>query len=109
MKRRDILTILIPSLIIVVLWVLFSIYDNFVSSTIPNTVSAQIQSITPNFDQQAIDSINKRNAISPIYSVSAKKEPGTGEEESPIYKQVLQVQIHRLWEANLANERSFLE
>lgn len=72
MKKNDILVILIPSLLIVVLWVVFNIYHNFVTSTIPTTLNVRIQPINPDFDTKAIENIRQRSEIVPIYEVSGQ-------------------------------------
>lgn len=70
MKRKDIMILLIPSLLIVIFWVVFSVYHNYVNSTIPVSVNMQILSITPDFDLKTIENLKKRNAIEPIYQVT---------------------------------------
>lgn len=80
MKRKDILILLIPMFIIVILWVIFSIYHNFVNSTIPESLNMQILSISPNFDLKTIESIKQREVVEPVYSTSAN--PQTAIQES---------------------------
>ncbi len=81
MKRRDVLTLLIPSLIIVILWVVFSVYHNFIGSTIPTSVNDQISAITPDFDTKTIEAIKGRNTVNPIYTANPQSS-GT-EEPTP--------------------------
>lgn len=73
MKRKDVLILLIPTALIVLLWVIFSIYHNYVSSTIPSSLSAQIISISPNFDTKTIDQIKKRTKVEPINQLSSQQ------------------------------------
>ncbi len=83
MKRKDILILLIPTCIIIFCWVIFNIYHNYITSTIPATLGAQIQSITPNFDMNAINNIKGREAITPLYDLGAiPQESGTTNSES---------------------------
>ncbi|MBI2420673.1 MAG: hypothetical protein HYV38_01155 [Candidatus Levybacteria bacterium] len=67
MKQKDIFLILIPSFIMVVLWVIFSIYHNLVSSTISKPLSVQIQPIEPDFNRSVIKEIKERKKVDPIY------------------------------------------
>ena len=70
MRRRDVLMILIPTFIFVVAWVLFSIYHNAKTSTISESVNAEIKQISPNFDTKTIDALKKRETVNPIYDIS---------------------------------------
>jgi len=71
MKRKDALIILIPSLIVVILWVMFSIYHNYINSTIPNDINMQISVINPDFDTKTINQLKSRTAVTPIYTIDA--------------------------------------
>jgi hypothetical protein len=70
MKRKDVLMIIVPTLIFVIFWILFSIYHNFVSSTIPETLNIQINPINPSFDDNTVNAIKKRTQINPLYQLS---------------------------------------
>lgn len=72
MKKNDILVLLIPTLLIVILWVVFNVYHSFVTSTIPSTVDATIQPIDPDFDQEIISNIKARYEVSPSYQLSGE-------------------------------------
>lgn len=67
MKQKDILLLIISSFILVILWIIFSIYHNSVTSTIPEAVSIQILPINPTFDKNTIESIKRRTGVAPIY------------------------------------------
>ena len=71
MKRKDILTLLIPSFIFALAWIGFSIYHSVITSTIPESVSTQISPITPDFDTKTIADIKTRKIITPIQQVQA--------------------------------------
>ena len=73
MKRKDALIILIPSLIVVILWVVFSVYHNYINSTIPSDINLQISSINPDFDTNAINQIKNRKTVTPIYTIEGSK------------------------------------
>lgn len=78
MKKNDILILLIPSMLIVIMWVVFSVYHNYITSTIPENLNTQILSISPDFDLKTIENLKKRNVIIPIYQLSAPTtEPDT--------------------------------
>ena len=71
MKRKDLLLLLAPSLIVVVAWVIFNIYHSSIDSTISDTLNIQLSPITPNFDNKAIEEIRTRKVFSPAYEFSA--------------------------------------
>lgn len=70
MRRKDVLIILIPTFIFVIVWVVSSIYHNAKTSTISESVNADIAQISPNFDTKTIDELKKRQAVTPIYDIS---------------------------------------
>lgn len=67
MKQKDILLLLIPFSLIVVLYIIFSIYHNIVTSTIPEVLNIQITPISPDFDQKTITDLKKREKITPVF------------------------------------------
>lgn len=73
MKKNDILVILIPSLLIVVMWVIFNIYHNFVTSTIPDNLNITIQPISSEFDEKSVSDLKSRDVVSPSYDLSGQK------------------------------------
>ena len=70
MKRNDILLILIPSLLFVLAWTGFSIYHNFINSTISESLDTQILPISPTFDTTTITALKNRMHVDPIYEVN---------------------------------------
>jgi len=70
MKKNDILILLIPSFLIVMFWVGFNIYHNYITSTIPEELSIQITPISPDFDTKTIENIKKRNSVEPFYGAT---------------------------------------
>lgn len=72
MKKNDLLIILIPSLLIVILWVIFNIYHSFVTSTIPTNLNYSIQFISPDFDSKAIENIKARQVVDPIFDLGGE-------------------------------------
>jgi hypothetical protein len=67
MKRKDILSILVPLFIFVIVWIGFSILHNIATSTISETISMQILPIVPNFDTKIISDLKKRPNVATIY------------------------------------------
>jgi hypothetical protein len=68
-KRKDILFILISSFIVVVAWIAFSIYHIYITSTISDTIQAQLTPINPTFDPQTIKDLLKRSDIVPAFDI----------------------------------------
>lgn len=75
-KQKDILYILIPSFILLVLWIAFTIYSNAVSSTITQTQQVNLQPISPNFDTATINSLSQRKQVTPENEAIVVKEDG---------------------------------
>jgi hypothetical protein len=71
MKRKDILSILIPLFIFVIAWIGFSVYHNIVNSTIPENLNVQIAAIPSSFDTTTIADLKNRQNVKPIYETSA--------------------------------------
>lgn len=75
MKQRDVITLLIPSFILILAWIVFSIYHNSVASTIPPAVNIQISPINPVFDMDTVSKLKQRQKITPIYEGQAAPTP----------------------------------
>lgn len=74
MKQKELLIILIPIVLVIFAWIVFNIYHNAVSSTIPETTTIQIQPIKPNFNMQIIDQLKQRVVSSPVFELEQVKE-----------------------------------
>ena len=88
MKQRDIITLAVPFFILIILWIIFSVYHNSVTSTIPETLNIQITPISPAFDEKAISDLKKREKIlpsfeTPVSSLSAVETATAGGVISP--------------------------
>lgn len=70
MSQRNILFLIIPAFILIVAWIIFSIYHNAVASTISDKLNIQIFPIAPNFDTKIINKIKDRRAVAPLYELS---------------------------------------
>lgn len=75
MKQKDILLLLIPSFLVIVAWVAFSIYHNSVASTIPEVLNMQITPISPNFDTNEVSQLKQRTSVTPIYEIQNAPSP----------------------------------
>jgi len=70
MKQKDILLLIIPGSLLITLWIIFSIYHNSVTSTIPENLTLQIVPISPTFDKTIIESLKKRTQVAPNFEFS---------------------------------------
>ncbi len=77
MKRKDIIILLTSLTILTILWVVFNIYHTSVTSTITDSLSIQIQPITPNFDIKTIEQLKQRARISPLYQAVSLQGPAS--------------------------------
>lgn len=75
MKQKDIIILIIPSFILIVAWIIFSIYHSSVASTITPTVSVQILPIQPTFDMDTVTKLKQRQAVTPVYETQAVAAP----------------------------------
>ncbi len=67
MKRKDILMILVPSVIFVILWIIFGVFHNLRTSTVSQTLDSQISPISPIFDMATLDKLKARTQINPVF------------------------------------------
>lgn len=72
MKRKDFLIILIPMFIFTILWVIFNVYHNLVTSTIKDPLTYQIIKIEGSFDNETLQNIVSRKRVIPQNEVSNK-------------------------------------
>lgn len=102
MKQKDILLILVPTFIMVILWIAFSVYHSHVSSTITEPLNKQINPIGENFDLEALNSLKKRVRFEPIYEIPENllSEPG----DETLQTEVSSPPAELLNEENVATE-----
>jgi len=81
MKQKDVYLLLIPSFIIIVFWVIFTVYHNSVTSTISENLNTTITQIDPNFDTKTIDELKGRTQVKPVYEMVPQQNT---EENNPI-------------------------
>lgn len=75
MKQKDVLFLLIPAALVVLAWIIFSIYHNAATSTISPTLKTNILPISPDFDTETISNLKARENIEPIYEIEIPDTP----------------------------------
>lgn len=75
MKKKELIIILIPTLIFVLFWIGFSIYDSAITSTISQQEFTQINPINPTFNTKAISDLKNRQRFDPIYQITETATP----------------------------------
>lgn len=65
---NNLLLLLIPTFLLIVAWIGFTVYGNRVKSTISNVQSGRITPISPTFDLATIATLKTRDQISPIFT-----------------------------------------
>lgn len=86
MKQKDFLIVLVSLFILTILWVVFSLYHNYVTSTIEDPLSYQIAAIEGNFDTDTLSEILERKRVAPLYELSPTQsllEIPESDEQSP--------------------------
>lgn len=80
MKQKDILLLVVPLFILIVAWIVFTIYHNLVTSTISESLSVQITPIEGRFDKGTIDSLKRREKFLPAFEATnpAQSKQATG-------------------------------
>lgn len=84
MKKNDLTFLFGSGLLLVVAWILLSIYHQSVTSTIPQAVTIQIAPIDPIFDVQTIDLLKKRQSIPPVYEIQQEASPQAQLQQVPL-------------------------
>lgn len=79
-QQKNLLYILVPSAILVILWIVFSVYNKSVTSTISSTQTQAIESISPSFPTEVLSSLKKRQSIEPLFAIDSV--PNTEASES---------------------------
>ncbi len=82
-KQKDLLIILIPLLILTILWVIFNVYHNYVTSTIKDPLTVQIIPIEGNFDNKTIEQIRNRIRIEPAFEIISIDSESTSPTPTP--------------------------
>lgn len=87
MKQRNLVIFLVPIFILTVLWVIFNVYHNYISSTITDPLTYQIVPIEGKFDSATIEAIKQRKRVSPsneiiVETTDEEIDPQLDEEEA---------------------------
>lgn len=76
MKQKDLLILLTSAFLLVIAWIIFSIYHNSITSTIPKNLNIQIVPISPDFDSKTIEKLKERKNIMPLfYTAESQTQP----------------------------------
>lgn len=78
MKQKDALFLTISFFVLVLIYVIFSVYHNSVTSTISENLNIQITPIAPDFNQKTISDIKKRGQVTPLYEISPQPSASSG-------------------------------
>lgn len=65
-QQKNLLYLIIPSTILVILWIIFGVYNRAVTSTISSSQQTAINPIAPTFDTSIFDLLKKRSTITPL-------------------------------------------
>lgn len=65
-QQKNLLFIVIPSTILVILWIIFGVYNRAVTSTISSSQQIAINPIAPTFDTSILDLLKKRVIVTPL-------------------------------------------
>lgn len=91
MKQKELLIILIPMFLVTVLWVIFNIYHNHVSSTITDPLTLQIIPIDGEFNITSLESIKDRKRIEPLSIAPITENGDISPIPSPTIEQVEEI------------------
>jgi len=70
-QQKNLFYILVPSTILVILWIIFSVYNKSVTSTISSTQTQAIESISPVFPTGILSDLRKRQPIEPLFAIES--------------------------------------
>jgi hypothetical protein len=97
MKQKNVVLVLFSFMILTIAWMGFSFYHAAVTSTIDETLSIQIQPISPRFNEQTLDLLNKRTPIAPSYvlteGIPSSGSPSGALENTPAAEEPAQTDI----------------
>lgn len=83
MKHKDIISILVSALLLVIAWVVFNIYHNSVTSTTPEALEKEALIINPDFDEKTINKLKERKRVLPVYDLESPSPTATPTDISP--------------------------
>ncbi|MEK7605100.1 MAG: hypothetical protein AAB478_01105 [Patescibacteria group bacterium] len=65
-QQKNLLFIVIPSTILIILWIIFGVYNRAVTSTISSSQQIAINPIAPVFDTSVLELLKKRAVVTPL-------------------------------------------
>lgn len=71
MKQKDLMFLLISSVILTIAWIVFTIIHKSISTTITPITSEQITAIKPNFDEKTINVLKNRENTAPAFFIQS--------------------------------------
>jgi len=71
MKQKDIILLVVPLFFLVLVWIIFSVYHNSVSSTVSESLNIQIMPIDGRFDENTINELKERENLLPIFEATS--------------------------------------
>lgn len=74
---NNLLLLLIPTFVLIMAWIGFTIYGSRVQSTLTEGQSRQIKPIAPVFDLNVINALKNRDKVSPILTFQAPPSEDT--------------------------------
>jgi hypothetical protein len=92
--QKDLTLLSFSLFVIVAIWIAFSLYGIYVTSTISDTLQTQIIPIDNRFSAESISTLRKRTPVAPIYTSTASESadtiildtlPNSPEQLSPIF------------------------
>ena len=78
MKQKDIILLVVPLFFLVLVWIIFSVYHNSVSSTVSESLNIQITPIEGRFDENTINELKERENLLPIFEATSSPEATEG-------------------------------
>lgn len=73
MKKPYIIYLLISLSMLAIVWVIFSVYQKSITTTISEKIQTDISPIKPDFDSKIIESIKRRETIEAVYDTQEIK------------------------------------
>lgn len=67
MKQKELTYIIVSIFLLIIVWIILSVYHSSITSTITPLVNVQITPITPSFDTKTLDDLKKRENITPVF------------------------------------------
>ncbi|HVZ59109.1 MAG TPA: hypothetical protein VG935_05140 [Patescibacteria group bacterium] len=91
-QQKNFLIILIPSTILILIWIILGIYNHSINSTISQTQAVAINPIAPTFDMSVFSLLKKRVIISPTLEISTGSTETTSSGSAQITPSISPVQ-----------------